>query len=524
MALVYEARRDSLAGVSPRVAIKLILPEHQGSETFKQLFINEARLGSSMHHQNLVQIQDFDSDGEKFFLVMEYVEGLTLRRCIALCDRYGLTMPMGVVAEIGRQACDGLHYAHEAVDDQGDHLALVHRDVKPSNIILNPHGIVKVLDFGISKGALREERKGSVKGTWGYMAPEQATGRGVTPASDVFGLAVVLYEMAALLPMFMDKNKDEIKRLLADDHGARMIATLPPEYAPLVRVLIRATQRDPLGRYASGEDFARALSALLPDPITARDEVVRFFERVHALDQGRKQPGAVVHEAAVNQGSLLAEPEDEPNRSLAWAVTVGASLLLAVGMLAATLGLGAALLGAPPEGLPVGPSLEEVVGDQRPSPTRPPPGLVDDPPAAAAELPPGDGSVKVRVVRTDDGSVEVPEAEAGGDLARAPSVSVTRIEAPVRPPAPVRSVVKPNAALIEPDDKNGVLWVGSRQDAEIYLGGQFASTAPLKRKLPPGRYAVSIVSADGRRRSIEVEVVAGKRVKKIWDFERNSWR
>ena len=290
MALVYEARRESLAGVSPRVAIKLILPEHASSDTFQELFINEARLGASMHHQNLVQIQDFDRDGDKFFLVMEYVEGLTLRRIVSLCSRKKIAVPLGVISEIGRQVCDGLHYAHSARDDRGHHLRLVHRDVKPSNVILNPHGVVKVLDFGISKGRLLRERKGAVKGTWGYMAPEQAEGHEVSPATDVFGLGTVLYELASGRALFRTKDSSEIKRLLHDDHAARMAATLDPSYGPLIKVLVRALQRDPKARYPSAHDFGRALSSLLPDPITARDEVTRFFRVVNALHEGLPVP------------------------------------------------------------------------------------------------------------------------------------------------------------------------------------------------------------------------------------------
>ena len=221
MALVYEARREGLEGVAPRVAIKIILPDFQKSTTFRELFINEARLGASMQHQNLVQIQDFDSEGDTYFLVMEYVEGFTLRKIIGECDRRSITIPMSVIAELGRQACDGLHFAHTASDDSGQPLHLVHRDIKPSNLILTPHGGVKVLDFGISKGILRQERKGSVKGTWGYMAPEQAQGHEIGPAADVFGLATVLYELAARRPMFTDQSKEEIKRLLIDDHAPR---------------------------------------------------------------------------------------------------------------------------------------------------------------------------------------------------------------------------------------------------------------------------------------------------------------
>lgn len=326
MALVFEARRESLAGVAPRVAIKVILPEHAQNETFRDLFKNEARLGANMHHQNLVQIQDFDQVDDLFFLVMEYVEGITLRQIVSLCARASVPIPLGVIAEIGRQACDGLHHAHQATDERGVHLGLIHRDVKPSNLMLSPHGVIKILDFGISKGNLIAERTGAVRGTWGYMAPEQATGREIGPNADVFGLATILYELASRQPLFRKKKPDEIKRLLSDDHAARMAATLPAEYRPLISVLVRALQRDPAARYASAAEFGRALSALLPDPITARDEVVRFFSAIEALDQGRPLPAGALKVAgavgipgpgvdgAPSQGSIVAPPPSSPHR------------------------------------------------------------------------------------------------------------------------------------------------------------------------------------------------------------------
>ena len=290
MALVYEARRESLAGVSPRVAIKVILPEHQEKETFKELFINEARLGAKMHHQNLVQIQDFDQDGEKYFLVMEYVEGLTLRRICSLCTRNNITIPLSTIAELGRQACDGLAFAHRATDEQGAPLNLVHRDVKPSNLILNPQGIVKLLDFGISRGTLTQEKEGAVRGTWGYMAPEQAFGKEIGPATDIFGLATVLYELASLTPLFTKKKQADIKRLLQDDHAIRMAATLDRSYQPLVDLFMRALKADPNERFSTAASFGSGLAELVPDPISARDELVRFYTMMVELNEGREAP------------------------------------------------------------------------------------------------------------------------------------------------------------------------------------------------------------------------------------------
>lgn len=497
MALVYEARRESLAGVSPRVAIKLILPQHESSETFRELFINEARLGASMHHQNLVQIQDFDCDGDRYFLVMEYVEGLTLRRIISLCQRDGLSIPLGVIAEIGRQACDGLHYAHGAHDDKGRHLRLVHRDIKPSNLILGPHGVVKVLDFGISKGRLRRERQGSVKGTWGYMAPEQAAGEDVQPTADVFGLAVVLYELAALRPMFQEKGRDEIKRLLRDDHAARMAATLDPAYAPLVSVLIRALQRDPRARFSSAEAFGRALSALLPDPITARDEVTRFFDAVRALEEGAapRRPGPR------SQGSL--QHSEAPSQPAAPEPTKGARWVW--GALAAAGGSAGVLLAFVVLASHVEGPAEDVLVDralpvERTLPADPEHGPLDEPAGPAGEGAPGEQGVRVVVRRP--AVAEEPEEEP------AQQVLASEAEEDAGPA----------------DAELSVLQIGSRQQAEVYIAGQFVDYAPVRRELPPGRYAVSIVALDGRRRTFEVELEAGQRLRRTWDFDRMEWR
>jgi len=200
MARVFEARRESLAGVNPRVAIKVILPDFADNRPFQDLFVHEARIGSMLQHQNVVQIQDFDCQDGLYYLVMEFVDGITLRRVVSLCRRHGVPVPLDVIAEIGRQVCDGLAHAHAAEADDGAPLNLVHRDIKPSNLMLNPQGVVKLLDFGISKGWSRPEHKGAVRGTWGYMSPEQAEGETVAASADLFGLAAVLYELATVPP------------------------------------------------------------------------------------------------------------------------------------------------------------------------------------------------------------------------------------------------------------------------------------------------------------------------------------
>ena len=502
MALVYEARRESLAGVSPRVAIKLILPEHASSDTFQELFINEARLGASMHHQNLVQIQDFDCEGDTWFLVMEYVEGFTLRRLIGASTRFGLQLPLSVIAEIGRQACDGLHYAHKAVDESGECLELVHRDIKPSNLILSPHGVVKVLDFGISKGRLREERTGSVKGTWGYMAPEQAIGAEVGPPADVFGLATVLYELASKVPMFHKRSKEDIRRLLKDDHAARLAATLDPQaYGPLISVLVRALQRDPGARYASAEAFGRALSELLPDPITARDDVTRFYQLIEEKEAEAAQAAAsLAPQVSDNRDEELSAPSMpaiEP-KAPSLVVTFAVGALLSVALLGA-LSLGSLVLLTEPTEPPT-PQPADVAPMAAPKPV----------PTAEPEPEPEPEPVTVTITRRSEPEPE-PSLE-GARPPRHPTGSDDEVpEAPAAAPAP-------------PDADMARITVGCRQGAEVYIGGQYAGDAPVSREVPPGRYAVAIVAVDGRRKTVALTVEAGDEVRRTWDFDRMEWR
>lgn len=523
MAYVYEGRRETLEGVNPRVAIKVILPEHQTSETFRELFVNEAKLGASMQHQNLVQFQDFGREGHTWYIVMEYVEGLTLRKILGQCERHAITMPLQVIAEIGRQACNGLHYAHTATDAQERPLRLIHRDIKPSNLILNPHGIVKVLDFGISKGVLREERKGSVKGTWGYMAPEQAEGLDVGPQADVFGLATVLYELAARRPMFTDQPKEEVKRLLFDDHAARMVAMLDGKlYGRLIGVLIRALQRDPAARYPTARAFGVALGELLTDPVTDRDRLMAFYERM--VDPSR----AVLQTMAAPSGnddvalvpitppSVPARPP--PGGSVGWlSFVAGAAVSVVLTM--ALLGAAAwAIAFIAQQRFPAGdPSVVEAEPSVPVAPAVP---LARDEPAGPAGVgAPGEDRprpVDSRRVRAARGAaVPAPAVQAVPAPAQRP---------PVAPP-PTPEVPAPGPDPVAPlPPGHGVLVLGCEERAEVFVSDRYIGQTPLEHAVPSGTYTVRLELEDGRKKSFSLTVASGKEIRRVWDFENLEWR
>jgi serine/threonine protein kinase len=500
MARVFEARRESLAGVTPRVAIKVILPDFADNRPFQELFVHEARIGSMLQHQNVVQIQDFDCQDGLYYLVMEYVEGLTLRRMASLCRRHGVPVPLDVIAEIGRQVCDGLAHAHTARDEDGTSLNLVHRDIKPSNLMVNPQAVVKLLDFGISKGWSRPELKGAVRGTWGYMSPEQAEGESATLSADLFGLATVLYELATVQPLFPEKEPDVLKDFLSKDEAARRAARMPREYAALARVLVRALQRDPMARFDSAQSMGRALVSLMQDPVSARDRLSHFQEQMTVLDKAPKR--------------LPSAPAPPPVEEMDPAsLTTDA--------------------GAPGLALSFG-DVERPVRPVR----RVDKGVVQRPPfdwgnwvlpvfvvVAIAIL----GFTFDRLWSEGQGVAEPEEVMAAADVVSSagPTPVVVKRPTPQVAPEPepiVAVVVEPTveaqpASPIDPDGE-GRVTISSLPKAKVYIDGDFVRSTPLFRyTIPAGARDIELRTADGRSHQFRLNVRDGADINRVWSFE-----
>jgi serine/threonine-protein kinase len=186
MAEVFAGHAIGSHGFQKPVAIKRLLPELANDHVFVERLIGEAKLLVGMQHGNIVSVLDLARDGDDVFLVMEYVDGPTLRQLLKARGSRGL--PLGVATYIVQSAAAGLEFAHARPGG-----AVVHADISPSNLLLTTSGEVRVADFGIAR---REGgNNGIVEGKWAYMAPEQARGEALTPRSDVFALGVVLYEL-----------------------------------------------------------------------------------------------------------------------------------------------------------------------------------------------------------------------------------------------------------------------------------------------------------------------------------------
>src|SRR4029077_7682836 len=186
MAEVFAGHAIGSHGFQKPCAIKRLLPELANDHVFVDRLIEEAKLLVGMTHGNVVSVLDLARDGEDVFLVMEYVDGPSLRQLIKA--RGSRMLSLGIASYVVQAAAAGLEFAHARPGG-----AVIHADISPSNLLLTTSGEVRVADFGIAR---REGRiSGTVEGKWAYMAPEQARGEPLTPRSDVFALGVVLYEL-----------------------------------------------------------------------------------------------------------------------------------------------------------------------------------------------------------------------------------------------------------------------------------------------------------------------------------------
>ena len=212
MAEIYVARREGPHGFSKRIALKRILPQLAADPEFVAMFIDEARLCAQLTHPNIVQVFDFGEEAGELYMAMELVEGTTAAKVARAAASRGEPVPADVALQIALSVGRGLAHAHDACDDHGRPLGLVHRDVSPGNILISNSGAVKLGDFGIARAAEFERRtdQGQLKGKLGYMSPEQVTGRELDAKSDQFTSAIVLAELLTARPLFAGPSEMDV--------------------------------------------------------------------------------------------------------------------------------------------------------------------------------------------------------------------------------------------------------------------------------------------------------------------------
>src|SRR5215472_15397991 len=266
MATVHLGRLLGSAGFSRTVAIKRMHPQYADEAEFVSMMVDEARLAARIRHPNVVPTLDIVAADGQLILVMEFIQGESLARLIRAARITATKMPPRIASAIIGGALNGLHAAHEATDERGAPLGIVHRDVSPQNILVGADGVARMIDFGVAKaaGRMQSTREGKVKGKFAYMAPEQLGSTGVTRQTDVYAAAVVLWETLTTDRLFEgDSEAAVLGKVLQGkvEPPSRRLSGLPAE---LDDVTMMGLDRDPARRFKTAREMALALEKACP--------------------------------------------------------------------------------------------------------------------------------------------------------------------------------------------------------------------------------------------------------------------
>jgi len=263
MASVHLGRLCAAVGFSRTVAIKYLHPHFARDSEFISMFLDEVRLVSRIQHPNVAAPLDVVllEDSEELFLIMEYIHGVTLARLLKSAVAMNASVPPAISANIMSGALHGLHAAHEAMDEYGAPLHIVHRDVSPHNIMVGADGVPRVLDFGVAKAVSRIQstQVGQVKGKVAYMAPEQMKQGPVDRRADIFAAGIVFWEALTLQRLFeVDNPVAAVSKVLTAPIDPP--STKNPHVSPaLDSVTLKALHRDVNQRFQTAREFAEAI-------------------------------------------------------------------------------------------------------------------------------------------------------------------------------------------------------------------------------------------------------------------------
>jgi len=296
MATVHLATMRGAAGFARTVAVKRMHPHVAADPELAAMFADEARLAARVRHPNVVPTFDVLGDDDMLQIVMEYVHGVTVAELAKLVAARGERIPPPVGLAIVRDALQGLHAAHEAVDESGEPLRIVHRDVSPQNILVGTDGIARVLDFGIAKArtrAYQTRADAGIRGKLAYMAPEQLDGQPASRSTDLFAASVVLWEVLTGKRLFAGETEAQTVFLVLAEVPAP--SSVDPVLAPLDAVVLRGLARDPAERWTSAREMALALAEAAP--LAEAAETAQWVEQI--AEPHLRECGARVRDLSV---------------------------------------------------------------------------------------------------------------------------------------------------------------------------------------------------------------------------------
>jgi|GEM_PF-1571087 len=317
MGEVFLAREgQGIGGQAPRACVvKKVLPSLLENRAFVGRFLDESRVVVRLKHSNIARVYAMGEVNGEYFLTMEYVQGKTVSRFTRRLRDRKTQLPLGLILLLGEKVCTGLEYAHNAKDEKGDPLHLVHRDLSPANVCISYKGEVKIIDFGAAQSTLKEEQTAPrvVIGNLTYMAPEQAKKQLVDRRADVYSVGVMLWELLAWHALPQKGDPIERWRKAANpswEAPSLYHGSLPREVDELV---LKALKKAPGDRYPSAEFFGEAMKKvrLRHAPDTNEKDLAELLQRVFKRE--KESEDEVL--AYTMQGKAISEvPTDKTKR------------------------------------------------------------------------------------------------------------------------------------------------------------------------------------------------------------------
>ena len=313
MAEIFLARQSGVEGFEKLVVLKRIRPHLGDKKSFVKMFLNEAKLAAQLTHPNIVQIYDLGKIGDSYFIAMEYVFGRDMRRVMPKAEALGIAFPLVYALKIASQACEGLYYAHQRVDNYGTSLGIVHRDVTPENVIVSFDGTVKILDFGIAKAANQVEhtRAGDIKGKLSYMSPEQCMGKPLDHRSDIFSLGVVLYEWVTGFKLFTGESDIAVLKSITDGKIYRPSYFKSDVPEAVEAILMRALEKDVAKRYQTAWEMQYDLDRFLSENEFSPSNIhlANFMKQLFSDEMEEEQKRLSARGTNLDTGEDIPAPE-----------------------------------------------------------------------------------------------------------------------------------------------------------------------------------------------------------------------
>jgi serine/threonine protein kinase len=315
MSEVFLAWQKAVGGFQRPVVLKRILESVKRNEEFLRMFVKEAKITSALNHSGIAHLYELVHEDGELFMVMEFVAGATLVEVARACHQAREPIPIGFTTSVVRDTALALHYAHTFVDATGRARAIVHRDVAEKNIMVALDGTVKLLDFGIARQTDTPQltQVGTVKGTAGYMSPEQVRGEKLDGRTDVFSLGIVLHECLTGQRLFR-------RNTMAEEVEALLTGTIAPPSArnreisaELDAVVMRALSRDLKLRYATAKEMSEALEKASREEMWTQQSRAEFIQRHFQIRQ--KDIIAMIGDpSSTDVGDLLPDSRQRPTR------------------------------------------------------------------------------------------------------------------------------------------------------------------------------------------------------------------